>query len=531
MVLPGLAESDVSNADGAPSEESGQTGDGKEPVKDNGTGSVQADVGDEAEQDEGNDGRQGTARLVNVGEELGSIALLSESSQGSGSTVNTRHTDGQDGHENDEVHEVVEALEASILADKHKGRGLGVGVGGRREQSGIIAIDQDSDEEETEDVEDGDTPEDLLNSTGHVLGGVVRLSSGETNQLGTGEGEGGSDEDGAEALEAVLECTGVVPVTSTPVFVVATAAGAATADEDKSDDHEDDGCRELEARCPKLLFGVTKSTKQVDDDDGDEEDGDPYGSRDVGIPIRNRNTTDGQLKRKNGSPLKNIVPAHGETPGRIDETSRVCVERTRDGIHDGEFTESIHDVEHHDTDDEEINEERTRALQFSIALAKPNTLESARNGAVKRTYTSAESTTRTDEETSTNGTTNGNHVQMASLHGTLKLHHAFAIVLLLEGVGIETVAGEPVGVALGALLGVDHGAGLVVDDIVALLRRSDDAGFLGHDGCVSLCLCLSVRQLDLRMKKRKEKKKRQKMEGQSALLNEDGRPFGNRDTD
>lgn len=96
---------------------------------------------------------------------------------------------------------------------------------------------------------------------------------------------------------------------------------------------------------------------------------------------------------------------------------------------------------------------------------------------------------------------------MASLHGTLKLHHAGAIVLLPEGVGIETVAGEPVGVALEALLGGDHGAGLIVDDIVALLRGSDDAGFLGHDGCVSL-LSLSKREtLDLRMKKREEEKK------------------------
>lgn len=342
MVLPGLAESNVGKADRAPGEESGQAGNGKKPVKDNGTGGIQADIGDEAEQDEEDDGGQGTARLVDVGEELGSIALLSQSGQGSGSTIHTRDTDGQDGGENDEVHEVVETLQASVLADKHKGRSLGVRVGGRREQSGIITVDQQADEEETKDVKDGNTPEDLLDSTGHVLGGVSRLGSGKTDQLSTGEGEGSGDEDGAEALEAVLERTRVVPVAGTPVLVVSAILGTTTEDKDKGDDHEDDGGSQLEARCPKLLFSIAESTKQVDDDDDAEEERDPRGCGDFRVPVRYRDTTNCQFKRKNGSPLKNIVPAHGETPGGVDETSRVCVERTRDGIHDGEFTESVH---------------------------------------------------------------------------------------------------------------------------------------------------------------------------------------------
>lgn len=247
MVLPGFAETNVGKADGAPSEESSQTGDGKKPVEDNGAGSVQADVGDEAEQDEDNDGGQGAARLVDVGEELGSIALLSQSGQGSGSTIHTRDTDGQDGGENDEVHEVVETLQASVLADKHKGRGLGVRVSGGREQSGIIAVNQQSDEEETKDVKDGNTPEDLLDSTGHVLGWVGRLSSGKTDQLSTGEGEGSSDEDRAETLEAILERAGVIPVSGTPVLVVSAILGTTAQDKDKSDDHEDDSGGQLEA--------------------------------------------------------------------------------------------------------------------------------------------------------------------------------------------------------------------------------------------------------------------------------------------
>lgn len=247
MVLPGFAESNVGKADGAPSEESGQAGDGKKPVEDDGTGGIQADIGDEAEQNEEDDGGQGAARLVDVGEELRSIALLSQSGQGSGSSIHTRDTDGQDGGENDEVHEMVETLQASVLADKHKGRGLGVGIGGRREQSGIIAANQQADEEETKDVKGGNTPEDLLDSTGHVLGGVSRLGSGKTDQLSTGEGEGSGDKDGTETLEAILERARVIPVASTPVLVVSAILGTTTEDKDKSDNHEDDSGGQLEA--------------------------------------------------------------------------------------------------------------------------------------------------------------------------------------------------------------------------------------------------------------------------------------------
>lgn len=237
----------MGKADGAPSEQSRQTGDGKKPVEDNGTGGIQADVGNEAEQDEEDDRGQGTARLVDVGEELGSIALLSQSGQGSGSTIHTRDTNGQDGGENDEVHEVVETLQASVLADKHKGRGLGVRVGGRREQSGIIAADQQADEEETKDIKDGNTPEDLLDSTGHVLGWVGRLGSGKTDQLSTGEGEGGGDEDRAETLETILERTRVIPVAGTPVLVVSAILGTTAEDKDEGDNHEDDSGGQLEA--------------------------------------------------------------------------------------------------------------------------------------------------------------------------------------------------------------------------------------------------------------------------------------------
>ena len=65
--------------------------------------------------------------------------------------------------------------------------------------------DDQADKEQVDNVEDEDTPDDLLGGPGDLLGGVLGLSGSKTDELGTGVGKGGSDEDTAEAVEAVEE--------------------------------------------------------------------------------------------------------------------------------------------------------------------------------------------------------------------------------------------------------------------------------------------------------------------------------------
>jgi len=96
VVCPSLAETDVGQADGAPCEQSGKTGQGDEPVKDSHTGSDQVQVRETTPQKNEENRPQRTARAVNVGEHPGGVALLGQRSQGTGATVNTRHTDGDD---------------------------------------------------------------------------------------------------------------------------------------------------------------------------------------------------------------------------------------------------------------------------------------------------------------------------------------------------------------------------------------------------------------------------------------------------
>ena len=59
-------------------------------------------------------------------------------------------------------------------------------------------------------------------------------------------------------------------------------------------------------------------------------------------------------------------------------------------------------------------------------------------------YTSGQSTTGTNEETSTDRTTDGDHVKMARLHGLVELDQTALVGTTLEGLHVQTVAGHEV---------------------------------------------------------------------------------------
>jgi hypothetical protein len=288
VVSPRLAETDVGQADGAPGEEGGKTGKSDQPVENSHTSRGHPHVSETTPQKDECDGVEGTTRAVDVVEDLGSITLVGKRSEGTRSTVYTRHTNGNNGDKNDNIHEAVKTNETGVLGSNDERRSVG-SITSSTEQTLVVVPDQKTDKGKTEDVEESDTPEDLTNSTGKRLERVLCLSSGKTDQFGSGEGKGGSDEDGAESLEAVVEGTWIVPGTGTPVLGVDTIARASTANKNQSDNHEDDGRGELEARRPEFFFSVSKRSEDVDQNDEYPEDGHKYGW--IGafgaIPIRN----------------------------------------------------------------------------------------------------------------------------------------------------------------------------------------------------------------------------------------------------
>lgn len=87
------------------------------------------------------------------------------------------------------------------------------------------------------------------------------------------------------------------------------------------------------------------------------------------------------------------------------------------------------------------------------------------NAVVEITYTLGERFTRTHEETSTDGTSNGDHVEVALLHGSVKLNDPETIVALFERREIEAISGHEVLIA-------DGGSG-ILGPIVTTISRED----------------------------------------------------------
>lgn len=335
---PSLAEANMSITDGSPSKEGCETGQSRQPAEDNITSAYKVDVGKGTPGENEKDRWERATGLVDHGEDLGSVALLSKGSESSGTSINARDTDGQDRHQNNQVHEMVETLETSVFTSQDERGGVSTLA---RQQVIVVGVNQKTNKEETENVEESDTPEDLLDGAGEGLDGVLGLGSGETDQLSSGERESSRDEDRAETLEAILESSRVVPVSGTPVLVVAAALGTTAKNKDESNDHEDACGNQLESGSPELFFSISDRTENVDDHDEDEEDGNPYRYGYVLIPVLNCETAYGEFERQDDDPREHIIPAHGETPRGVDEARRVSVKTSRDRVHNSEFTKSI----------------------------------------------------------------------------------------------------------------------------------------------------------------------------------------------
>jgi hypothetical protein len=260
----------VGKANAAPDKEESKTGKSEKPVEDGTALLGLANVGQETESKLDKDTPERTTLVVNVSQELGGVAALSHGLHGSGRTESARVGDRQDGDGDDSVEDGGKDLDLGVLNGQHEGRGLGVGTRGT-EETGIIAAENDSDNEEVDDVEDSDTPEDLLGGSGDGSAGIGRLSGGETNHLSTTESESSNDEDGTETLE-VGESTGIVPVLDTEVALVADT----TAVDDDTEDDETDTSNDLDDGKNELDFTISTDTEDLDDDESDKEDGDPH---------------------------------------------------------------------------------------------------------------------------------------------------------------------------------------------------------------------------------------------------------------
>ncbi|CAG9989383.1 unnamed protein product [Clonostachys byssicola] len=249
--LEGSAHANMGQADGSPDQQVGETSESQEPAEDITALAGLANEGQETECELDENAPEGTTLGVDVGEEPGGHTALGHGLHGAGRSEGAGVGDTEDGDGDDGVEDGGEDLDASVLDGKDEGGGLGVGTAGAQ-QTGVVRGEDEAEDEEVDDVEQGNSEEDLLASLGDGLAGSGRLSSGETNHLSTTEGEGGNDEDGAESSEAVAESARLDPVLAADVALV---AGAAAVDDD-TEDHEANAGEDLDEGEDELYFTV-----------------------------------------------------------------------------------------------------------------------------------------------------------------------------------------------------------------------------------------------------------------------------------
>lgn len=282
--LLGLAsthEVDVGDQDRDPGQQT-EDGDQVDKVLEDGLG-VAGDVhvGQQGEHRAGSQGVHGNTATVGPGEDLGGLSFTGETVDGTGCDVKVGVGSREDEQQDTGVDDVRENGDSRQLDGDDEGRCGSTAVGANGESKLLVVErNQGSDQEHREHVENEDSVEGQLDGAGDGGTGVLSLTDGHTDQLGTQVGESGGDHGGPEGEESAsvavfdvgVEGTGALPVTETFAVVVRTTAQHE--DEGEQDDAEDN--HDLKGRQPELELAEELDTEVVDADDQNEEYRNPY---------------------------------------------------------------------------------------------------------------------------------------------------------------------------------------------------------------------------------------------------------------
>ena len=225
--------------------------------------------------------------------------------------------------------------------------------------------DKEADQRQRDDVEERNAPENLLDGSWQGLARIGRLGSREANQFCAAKSKGCSDEDRAEAFEAVVECAWMVPVFAADI---ATRGRTATTSQNDSEDaggrvckrrpesgnrrnsHESNDSYDFDDREDEFCLSVAFHSEEVYGYYQEEEYGDPGCVVDTRVPEVDRDGSSDDLQGHSDKPIHGIVPAHGESPCRIDEAGRVRGEGAGDREDDRQFTKGMDGAVEHHTD-------------------------------------------------------------------------------------------------------------------------------------------------------------------------------------
>jgi len=209
LSLPSLAESDVGEADTAPCEDGTETRKGQHPVESVGLLARTSKESEKSENGSNADGNYGTTLTVNVSENLGGLTLVGECGKSTRGTVNRGVSDRQNSNQNHSVHDRRKPIDAGVLDGNNEGTGLGISTTGAIDQTWIAGRNKKADEGKRDQIEEEDSPEDLLDGSRQRFARVLCFGGSKTDELSSGKGKGSSNEHTAETFETVVESSRV----------------------------------------------------------------------------------------------------------------------------------------------------------------------------------------------------------------------------------------------------------------------------------------------------------------------------------
>lgn len=193
----------MGNSDTAENEERRETRECQQPVEDVSTIWSQVDECQASKEELEKGDNKRTTLLVNVGEDFGPHTVLGQSLEGSGGSKGAGVGDTHDRNQDHGVEDGWKDLDTGKL-DGNDERRATTGSTLTMVQRAVSG-DNEADEEQVHNVEDADTPDDLLGGLGDFLLWVFSLGSSESSKFSSAESEGSRDEDSAESMEAIEE--------------------------------------------------------------------------------------------------------------------------------------------------------------------------------------------------------------------------------------------------------------------------------------------------------------------------------------
>lgn len=172
-------------------------------------------------------------------------------------------------------------------------------------------------------------------------------------------------------MEAVEECTGVVPVSCSNVASV--IGGDTTAVGDDSKDYESDTSQDLDQTEHELGLTISLYSKELDSNQCDKKRNDPCAVVDslTSLPEMDDVASGGDFEGEDREPTDCVLPTTvreavsdvvgvemledlpSETPTRINEADNVHGESTVDRVHDCQLCKSLHHEVNHESDNDE----------------------------------------------------------------------------------------------------------------------------------------------------------------------------------